>query len=44
MHSCFAIPRDPLVSTAQEPFGRAKVSCDVTGASAPLAMEEAADL
>ena len=44
MHSRRAIPLDTPLSTAQEPFGRREVSCHGTGAFAPLAMEDAADL
>jgi hypothetical protein len=44
MDSCPAIPRNPSVPPAQEPFGPARVSCNEAGAFAPHEMEDAADL
>lgn len=44
MDSCRAIPRDSSILPAQEPFGRARVSCTEDGAFAPFDMEDAADL
>ena len=44
MRMFHAVPRDSSKIPAQEPFGRARVSCRETGAFAPRKMEDAADL
>ena len=44
MDSCRANPRDSSILTAQEPFGRVRVSSSEDGVIAPFDMEDAADL